>query len=191
MSKVIYNMSMSLDGYVQAPDHTAREPLGAGGERLHEWFFERDLLNQRFIAAMLDSIGAIVAGRTTYDESAWGSDGPSGSRRLPTIVLTHDAPPTQPENGVYAFVTSGIADAVAAAVDAAQGKNVSVMGGPDIGGQALAAGLVDEIVVSIVPILFGGGLPMFASLPAHIPLERVSVVDTGAATHLTYRVAKS
>lgn len=190
MSKIIYNMSMSLDGYVRAEGDTVAEPLGVGGERLHQWFFEDDPINQRFVKTMVDALGAVVAGRTTYDSSAWGSDGPTGARRLPTFVVTHDAPPSPPENGVYTFITGGIVEAVAAARAAAQGKNVSVMGGPDIGGQAIAAGVVDEIVVSVVPILFGGGLPMFSHLPEHVPLERVSVMDTGAATHITYRVLK-
>jgi dihydrofolate reductase len=190
MSKVIYNMSMSLDGFVAATGHSPAQPLGVGGDRVHEWFFGNDPKNQQFVATMIESIGAVVSGRTTYDTSAWGADGPTGSRRLPVFVVTHKAPASSPQDGVYTFVTGGVAEAVDAALAAAHGKDVSVMGGPGVGVQALAAGLVDEIVVSIVPVLFGAGLPMFKGLPRHIELERLALIDTGSASHIVYRVAK-
>jgi len=188
MPKVIYNMSASLDGFVRARGYSDAMPLGEGGELLHKWYFERDAGNLEFIEGILNSLGAIVTGRTTYDHSKWSADGPTGALRIPTVVLTHDEPASPPADNVFTFVTSGIADAIAAARAAAGGKNVSVMGGPDIGQQALAAGLVDEIIVSIVPILFGSGLPMFAALPRPIELERVSALSSDAVTHLTYRV---
>jgi dihydrofolate reductase len=190
MSKVIFNMSMSLDGYVRAANATLEEPLGKGGERVHDWFFGDDPKNREFATRMIESIGAIVCGRTTYDTSDWGADGPTGPRRIPTFVVTHVTPSAPPADGVYTFVTSGVAEAVQAALKKAGGKDVSVMGGPDVGSQAIAAGLVDEVVVSIVPVLFGDGLPMFASLPAHVALERTSVIDTADATHIVYRVVK-
>lgn len=188
MTKVIYNMSASVDGFVCARGYSAAMPLGEGGDCLHKWYFERDGETRDFVGDLVDSLGAIVTGRTTYDHSKWSGDGPAGGRRIPTIVLTHDQSISPPENSVFTFVTTGIADAVTVARAVAGGKNVSVMGGPDIGRQALAAGLVDEIIVSIVPILFGGGLPMFAALPHPIELETVSALSSSAATHLTYRV---
>ena len=190
MSKVIYNMSVSLDGFVRASGCTAAKPLGIGGERIHEWFFDADPKNQKFVDKMLNSIGAVVSGRTTYDTSDWGSDGPTGARRLPVFVLTHEAPTSSPANGVYTFVTDGIVEAVKAARQAAGGKDVSIMGGPDVGNQAIAAGVVDEIVVSIVPVLFGDGLRMFANIPGHVQLEQESLVDTRSVTHMFYRVVK-
>lgn len=190
MSKIIYNMSTSLDGFVRATGHSPAQPLGVGGERVHEWFFGKDPANQQFAEKMLGSIGAVVSGRTTYDTSAWGADGPTGPRRLPVFVVTHNAPASSPENGVYTFVTRGIVEAINAARAAAKGKDVSVMGGPSVGNQAIAAGVVDEIVVSIVPVLFGDGLPMFSDLPRHVQLERISLIDTSDATHIIYRVIK-
>jgi dihydrofolate reductase len=190
MSKVIFNMSMSLDGFVRAANPTADEPLGPGGERVHEWYFGSDPANRQFASRMIESIGAVVCGRTTYDTSAWGADGPTGPRRLPVFVLTHKAPESSPENGVYSFITGGVAEAIRAAQAAAQGKDVSVMGGPDVGGQAIAAGVVDEIVVSVVPVLFGDGLRMFANLSRHIQLERTSMIDTKDASHISYRIVK-
>jgi dihydrofolate reductase len=139
---------------------------------------------------MIESIGAVVTGRTTYDTSDWGADGPTGQRRLPVFVVTHETPASSPENGVYTFVTDGIVKAVNAAREAGNGKDVSVMGGPDVGNQAISAGVVDEIVVSIVPVLLGGGLPMFSNLSQQIQLERLSIVDTPAVTHITYRIVK-
>jgi dihydrofolate reductase len=183
-------MSVSLDGFVRASGNSAADPLGVGGERLHEWFFSEDPQNRRFVEAMIDSIGAVVCGRTTYDTSDWGADGPTGARRLPVFVVTHEVPASSPEKGVYTFVTGGVVEAVNAARKAAGGKDVSVMGGPDVGNQAVSAGIVDEIVVSIVPVLFGDGLSMFAGLSRHVQLERTTVVDTGAVTHITYRVKK-
>ena len=188
MSKVIYNMSMSLDGFVRAKGYTPAAPLGIGGEKVHEWFFAEDRTNQQFVERMLNSIGAVVSGRTTYDDSGWGADGPTGPKRLPTFVVTHKAPAPLPENGVYTFVTGGIVEAVKAATEAAKGKDVSIMGGPRVGTQALAAGIFDEVVVSIVPVLFGDGLPMFQSLPKQVQLERTSVIDTKDAIHLVYQV---
>lgn len=188
MSKVVYNMSASLDGFVRAEGIT---PLGEGGEKLHQWFFEQDAVTQDYVETMLGSLGAVVAGRKTYDNSDWGADGPTGAYRIPTFVLTHEAPGSVPASNVYTFVTSGIVDAVAAARVAAEGKAVSVMGGPKTGCQAIAAGLVDEIVVSVVPVLFGTGLPMFSELPKHVALKLASVLDTKAAVHLTYRVLRS
>jgi dihydrofolate reductase len=188
MSKIIYNMSMSLDGFVRAAGHSPAMPLGVGGEQLHEWFFKDDPVNQRFVERMINSIGAVVSGRETYNTSDWGADGPTGSLRLPVFVVTHAAPASSPDNGVYTFITGGVAEAVEAARKAAKGKDVSVMGGPSVGNQALAAGVVDEVVVSVVPVLFGDGLRMFSDLPAHIQLERVSAIDTKAAVHTVYRV---
>jgi len=190
MTKIIYNMSVSLDGFVRASGNTAEMPLGVGGERLHEWFSDDNPTNQEFVAKMLDSIGAVVTGRSTYNESDWGSNGPTGALRLPVFVVTHEAPASSPANGVYTFVTGGVVEAVNAARKAAGGKNVSLMGGPGVGNQAIVACVIDEIVVSIVPVLFGDGLRMFSSLPQHVQLERSSMIDTGKATHIVYRVVK-
>jgi dihydrofolate reductase len=135
MSKVIFNMSTSLDGYVRAANPAVEAPLGVGGERVHDWFFGNDPANQQFAGKMIESIGAVVSGRTTYDTSAWGADGPTGPRRLPTFVVTHKTPGASPANGVYTFIAGGVAEAVRAARVAAGGKDISIMGGPSVGGQ--------------------------------------------------------
>lgn len=190
MSKVIYNMSASLDGFVRASGTTPEAPLGVGGERLHEWFGDPE--SESFVKEMLGSLGAVICGRTTYDTSlpSWGANGPTGGMRLPVVVLTHRPPATPVENGVYTFVVEGIEAAVRQAKALAGTKNVSLMGGPDAGGQALAAGLVDEVVASVVPTLLGSGLAMFSNLSKRIELEPLDVVRSRAATHLFYRVLK-
>jgi dihydrofolate reductase len=189
--QVIYDMSMSLDGFVTASDQTAEEPLGRGGERLHEWAMADDASREPLERAV-DRLGAFVAGRRTYDHSVpfWGPDGPTGTRRQQVFVFTHEAPAESPENGVYTFVTDGLESALEQAKAAAGDKDVAIMGGPDVGTQYLAAGLVDEVGVHVVPVLFGCGTRMFGDLGAHLELELIEAIDTPAATHLRYRVRR-
>jgi dihydrofolate reductase len=193
VSKVIFDMSMSLDGYVRAPNNTPEEPLGAGGEQLHDWGFDpEDTAGRQLLEEGVTGLGACVCGRRTYDDSLpfWGANGPTGDRRLPLFVLTHAVPPEVPEGSVYTFVTDGPESALRQARAAAGGRTVAVMG-PDVGRQFIEAGLVDEIVVHLVPILFGGGLRMFEHLDGgYVGLEVIEVVESKAATHLRYRVLK-
>jgi len=134
---------------------------------------------------------AVITGRDTYDTSvpSWGPDGPSGPARRPVFVVTHGAPAESPEGGVYTFVTDGIESELEQAREAAGKQDVCVMGGASIGQQYIAAGLVDEISIHLVPVLFGSGTPMFDHLgDEHIHLEVVEVVDTRAAIHTRFRV---
>jgi dihydrofolate reductase len=110
--------------------------------------------------------GAVVAGRRTYDDSLayWGAHGPTGPRRTPVFVVTHEARGTSPENGVYRFETGGLAAAIQAARLIARDKDVSVMGGANIGQQAIREGLVDEVAISLVPLILGGGVRLFEHL---------------------------
>ncbi len=194
MNKVVYDMSMSLDGFVTATGVTREEPTGPGGHRLVEWAMGDDAATREFMAASVAELGAIICGRRTYDTSLpwWKADGPTGSARVPLFVVTHRAPEDGgPEGGVYTFVTDGIERALQQAKEAAGEKDVAVMGGPDIGGQFIRAGLVDEIGVHLAPVLFGGGTRMFDLIgDDHIQLEVESVVDSPKATHLRYRVVR-
>jgi dihydrofolate reductase len=107
------------------------------------------------------------------------------------FVVTHEAPDAVPEGGVYTFVTDGIESALEQAKAAAGDKNVAVMGGAEVGRQYIAAGLVDEIGVHLVPVLFEAGTRMFEHLGGeHIQLETIEVIETRAATHLRYRIVK-
>ncbi|GAA2747848.1 dihydrofolate reductase family protein [Terrabacter aerolatus] len=190
MSTVVFDISLSLDGFVTAAPQTVEEPLGPGGEQLHGWLVDRDYLERA-----VSGLGAVVAGRTTYDHSipSWGADGPSGVARRPVFVVTHEAPDAGavPEGGVYTFVTDGIESAVEQAEEAAAGRTVTVMGGADLGRQCLAAGLVDEVSLHVAPVLFGSGTPMFAGLDVgHLRLELLETSATPEAVHLRYRVLR-
>jgi dihydrofolate reductase len=193
MTKVIFDISMSLDGFVSASGVRPEEPMGDGGQRLHEWASGEDDRNRRLLEDAIAAEGAGIAGRTTYDTSLpwWGADGPTGPARRPLFVVTHDPPSAAPEGGVYTFVTDGIESALQQAKAAAGDKDVSVMGGASIGRQYIAAGLVDEIRIHLVPVLVGSDNRMFEHLGSeHIRLETTEVLDTPAATHLRYRILK-
>jgi dihydrofolate reductase len=192
MGKVIFDTSMSLDGFMTASNRRPEEPMGDGGQRLHEWAFGEDERDRELLEDAVEALGAVIAGRTTYDDSApwWGADGPTGSARRPVFVVTHDAPAESPERGVYTFVTDGIESALEQAKAAAGEKIVTVMGGASIRQQYIAASLVDEISVHLVPVLFGSGTRMFEHLGSdHIQLEPIEVIGTRSATHLRFRIA--
>ena len=191
MGTVIFDISMSLDGYVTAASRTPEEPMGRGGLRLVDWAIGDDERGRKLLDDAVGQLGATIAGRTTYDTSLpwWGPDGPSGSARRPVFVVTHQAPDESPEGGVYEFVTDGIEAALARAQSVAGEAAVVVMGGADLGRQYIAAGLVDEIQIHLVPVLFGGGTRMFDdSLADHVDLEPVEVIETPVAIHQRFRV---
>jgi len=192
MTKVIFDMSMSLDGYMTASGVRPEEPMGDGGQQLHQWALGTDdERSAEVLAESLSSVGATIAGRRTYDLSVpwWGPDGPSGSARLPLFVVSHSEPADVPDRGVYTFVDSP-EEALEQARAAAGEKDVDIMGA-DIGQQLIRAGRVNEIHVHLVPVLFGAGTRLFENLgDDHIQLEITRVVKGSTATHLRYRVLK-
>jgi dihydrofolate reductase len=187
---VIFDTSMSLDGYMTAAHQTPEEPMGDGGLRLMEWVLGGDERNVELLAGWVDRLGASIAGRRTYDTSVawWGADGPSGAARRPLFVVTHHDPGTSPNPDVYTFVTEGVESALERAQIAAGDDDVVVMGGADLGRQYLAAGLVDEIQVHLAPVLLGAGTRMFDG--QRLVLETIEVIETPAAIHQRYRVLK-
>ena len=193
MSKVVFIISMSLDGFITAANRRPEEPMGDGGLRLVEWAISDDERSRKVLEEGVAEAGAVIAGRGTYDTSMpwWGPDGPTGSARRPVFVVTHKASTDAPEGGVYTFVTGGIHSALEQARAAAGGRTVGVMGGASIGQQFIAAGLVDEVQIHLVPVLFGSGTRMFEHLgDEHIQLEPLQVVETPAAIHLRFRIVK-
>jgi dihydrofolate reductase len=193
MGKVTFDISMSLDGFVTASNMSPEEPMGKGGERLHEWAFGgEDKRDREVLERGISTTGAVIAGRRTYDDSIpwWGADGPTGPVRLPLFVVSHSVPEDVPEGGVYTFV-DGIEAALARAKEVAGEKDVNIMGGADIAQQYLRAGLVDEISIHLVPVLFGSGMRLFEQLGnEHMQLETIEAINTAAATHLRFRVLK-
>jgi dihydrofolate reductase len=190
-SAASFDISMSLDGYLAAPNRRPDEPLGDNGERLHDWAFTSDAVGREVLTRGVESTGAVICGRRTYDDSIrfWGADGPTGAARLPVFVVSHDAPGDVPESGVYQFVSGGIEHALAEAKATAGKKNVSVMGGADIGQQFIRGGLVDELSIHLVPVMFGGGTRLFENLGEQLrQLEVIEVVPGPTATHLRYRL---
>jgi dihydrofolate reductase len=193
MGKVVFDISVSLDGFMTAANRRPQEPMGDGGQRLHEWAFGDDRRDREVLTSGVAGTGAVIAGRRTYDDSVpwWGADGPTGPARVPVFVLSHDVPADTPAGGVYTFVTGGIEDALEQARAAAGKKEVTVMGGAETGQQYIRAGLVDELSIHLVPVLFGSGTRMFENLgDQHLQLEHAGVTQTAAATHLRFRIAK-
>jgi len=191
MGTVIFDTSMSLDGFMTAADRTPEVPLGRGGEVLTEWAMH-DQAGVELLSRWVANLGASIAGRVTYDTSLpwWGPNGPSGAARRPLFVVTHQPPKDTLEGGVYSFVTDGIESALAQAQAAAGDKDVVVMGGADIGRQYLRAGLVDELQVHLVPVVFGAGTPMFKDI-GKLDLETLEAVRTERATHLRFRIERA
>lgn len=187
MARVVSDMSMSLDGFVTGPNDSRDNPFGDGGDGLHAWLFDDPTdADKALLQEAIDGTGAIVMGRRSFDKCVemWGDNGPLDG--LPCFVVTHNAP-AEAYPSAYTFVTDGVASALKQAEDAAGDKAVGLHGAT-IMQQALPLGLVDEIIVHVVPVLLGGGTPLFAALDSAITLERADAIATPAATHLRFRV---
>jgi dihydrofolate reductase len=192
MGKVIYDISMSLDGFITAANVRPEAGLGDGGERLHDWAFNSPDPRNRELLAKGASLGAIISGRHNYDLSVpyWEADGPTGAARVPTVVVSHSVPQDIPDRGVYIFA-DGIEAALEKAQKAAGDKDVAIMGGANIAAQFVKLGLVDEISIHLVPVLFGSGIRLFEHLDSeHVQLEMTEVIETKEAVHLRFRVVK-
>ena len=194
MGKVASSMSMSLDGFVTGPRDSRELPLGEGGEILHHWLGPTATPADRAVLQeMVDGVGSILMGRRSYDscvgEGGWGDGGPAG--QAPCFVLTHEPPDPATVPKVFTFVTDGIESAIAQAQEAAGDRTVGLHGAT-AAQQALAAGLLDEIQVHLVPVLLGGGVRLFDLLAGHqIQLERDRVVEADSGvTHLRFRVKR-
>jgi dihydrofolate reductase len=197
MSKVLSAHSVSVDGYITGRDPGAGRGLG-DAPMLFDWYFDGDTPSQVFdgfklsepSARVFDAgagrVGATLAGRNTYDDSGWINGG-APHPTAPLFVLSHRAVPEMSDR--QTLITTGIEDAVAAAREAAGGKDVGLMGGGAVTA-ALDAGLVDELILHQVPILLGGGRPFFQSLPEHVRLRLVEAVPAPGVTHLHYEVVR-
>ena len=186
MPKVIADITMSLDGYVTGPGADEQHGLGDAPE-LHTWVTEQDAVDTEILERATAQSGAVVMGRTSFDKTVheWGPGGPVPGCR--NFVVTHNAP--YEDHPGYTFVTDGVASAIEQAQKAAGDKWVGLHGAT-VMQQGLPLGLVDEIRVHVIPVLLGGGTPLFAHLDSAISLERTSVLATPAATHLGFRVVR-
>ncbi|MGR6998399.1 dihydrofolate reductase family protein [Yinghuangia aomiensis] len=203
MTRIIADISVSLDGFVTGPDPGPDRGLGTGGEALHTWAFSEDPDDRRILRDATARSGAVVLGRRLFDivdglhgwddETGYGA-GEVGKPAF--VVVTSAAPPSVRLTDLdWTFVTTGIADAVAAAREraeaaaAARGMDLDVvlMGGGATIGSALAAGLVDRLSIHLAPVVLGSGTPLFHEGPRR-ELVRRSVMATSTATHLVYDV---
>jgi len=191
MGKVIFDISMSLDGFITAANARPEAGLGDGGERLHDWGFNSADPRDREVMEWYATTGANIFGRTGYDHSIinWGADGPTSAARVPTVIISHSVPQDIPQGSVYSFV-----DSVEAALETAKklsGAKDIYITGADVAQQFLKRGLIDEISIHLVPVLFGSGTRLFEHLNSeHISLETIEVIQTAEAVHMRFRVIK-
>ena len=206
MSKVVLELSMSLDGFIAGPNDGPDNGLGDGGDALFKWYssgdtdfplpgtdmvFKISRASAEFLRPSWMNIGASITGRRTFDIAhGWGGNPPGGADE-PHFVVTHTVPQEWVKPGSpFTFVTDGVESAVRQARKAAGDKNVDVIGA-SIAQQCLNAGLLDEIQVDLAPVLLGGGVRLFDHLDtAPIALEPLAVVQGLGVTHLRYRVVK-
>ena len=191
-ASVLY-MSMSLDGYIAGPNDEPGNPGGDRFMRLHEWLVRPD--GEFFrpsgpagqLMDELDATGAVLAGRRTVEQvDHWGGT----HHGVPIFVPSHRPPgPSVANYPLVTYVTDGIASAMAQAKAAAGDRNVLVHGAYTAQ-RALEAGVLDEVQISQVPVLFGGGRRLFEVLPSRVELEIIRVIDTPEATHIRYRVRR-
>jgi dihydrofolate reductase len=198
MTKVLSGITVSVDGYVAGPNDVPGNGLGDGGERLHYWVFggpwtydnepegEATGEDAAWLEEMTSGLGAVVAGRWTYEAANhWGDENPWG---FPVFIVTH-RPEEQPEGDAFTFV-SGVEEAVHQAREAAGDKHVHVMGGADVIRQALEADLVDELTIIVAPVVLGGGKRLFEGFTKSIELEHIGIRQSPYATFVDYRVKR-
>jgi dihydrofolate reductase len=205
------DITMSLDGFVAGPNASLEDPLGEGGMRLHEWAFAaaswrkqhglsggEASVDSDVLQESLDSLGAVLMARRMFSggEGPWAEDpnangwwGDDAPYDVPVFVLTHHArEPLFLRGGSFTFVTDGIEPALARASDAAGDKDVLVAGGASLAQQYLAAGLLNELQIHVVPLFLGDGVRLFDQIDPAVDLELTRVIESPTVTHLRYRV---
>jgi dihydrofolate reductase len=193
MGKVLAFITMSLDGFVAGPNDRIGTGLGDGGEELHTWMFgeptgEPDEVDKAYRDDTFSSGGAWLVGRTMHDlAEGWGDEPGFG---VPVYVVTHRPHETVVKGDTtFEFVTGGIEVALERARAAAGERNAIVMGGAELLRQYLAAGLVDELRLTIAPMLLGSGKQLFDGIErTDLGFERTAVIESPYATHLRYEV---
>jgi dihydrofolate reductase len=214
VGKFRYSTSMSLDGFVAGVDQGPDHPLGVGGELLHVWM--RELAAWRREAGLEGGVenestkvleeedvgvGALIMGRNMFgggpgpwNDPVWnGWWGPVPPFHLPVFVLTHHArTPLECEGGTtFTFVTEGIRSALDRAAAAAGEADVAISGGADVAKQYLAAGLLDEFTIHLVPVLLGAGVRLFDQGTEPVAFDQASVITAPGVVHLTYKVRRT
>lgn len=213
MSKVRANISVSADGYVAGPNQSQENPLGEGGENLHDWMLElrawreshgheggEENLSTEIFDEERANVGAEIMGRGKFGPvggGPWGEDpwngwwGDDPPFHMPVFVVTHhQREPLTLADTTFTFVTEGIESALDQARKAAGEKDVFIGGGAEVINEYLAAGLVDEIGLHVAPILLGAGSRLFEGVGPDVRLEQLRAVEAPGVTHLKYRVVR-
>ena len=190
MQKVVLNITMSLDGFIAGPGISKEHPMGKDGPILHDWIFDgKTEIDSSLLKEVVESSGAVIVGSRTYVtaiEDAWGGTSPF---EVPAFVICHHLPEVIAQG--FTFITNGIGAALDQAREIAGDKNIWVMGGADIIQQFLNAKLVDSLDLHIAPVLLTNGTRLFDHIkPDKIGLEKISVIDTPAATHIRYDIIR-
>jgi dihydrofolate reductase len=206
-----FEISISLDGYVAGPNQSEEQPLGEGGEQLHEWViklaawrephgYEGGEVNAStpLVEQSQQGVGAVIMGRNMFGggPGPWGDDPWRGwwsedpPFKMPVFVLTHhEREPLTLGETTFTFVTDGIESALEQASEAAGEQDVAIGGGAEIAQQYLAAGLIDQMQLNVVPLMLGDGARLFENgAGAGLDLESILAVDTPEVTHMRYRV---
>jgi dihydrofolate reductase len=213
MSKVRAHISISADGYVAGPNQSQTNPLGEGGESLHDWVVELKAWRQEhgrkggevnestpIVEESITGVGAEIMGRGKFgppEGGPWGDDpwngwwGDDPPFHMPVYVITHhEREPLTLSDTTFTFGTEGIESALAQAKEAAEGKDVMIGGGAEIINQYLAAGLVDELELHVASMILGDGARLFDGVGPDLKLEQLRAVEAPGVAHLTYRVVK-
>lgn len=193
MTKVVADISMSLDGFVTGPDPDLEHGLGRGGEPLHAWALDSsDDTDEEILREATEATGAVVMGRRLFDivdgPHGWNDEmgyGAGLAATPPFYVVTHSVPDEVRLGLRFTFVTDGLEAAIEQARAAAEPKDVYVMGGGDVVRQCVAGGLVEELRIHLAPVILGSGTPLFVGGDRRRLVQR-SVRASSAATHLTY-----
>ncbi len=191
MSASVLYMSMSLDGYIAGPNDEPDNPGGDGFMRLHDWLADGESGRPPGPAGQLydqmEATGAVLVGRRTAEQADHYNGNHHG---VPIVVVSHRPPrPSVASYPSVTYVTDGIESAMAQAKAAAGDRDVLVHGAYTAQ-RALQAGVLDELQIHQIPVLFGQGRRLFDGLPSHVELEIVKVIDTPEATHIRYRVRR-
>jgi len=183
---------MSLDGFVAGPDASQDNPMGTNGDKLHEWMFNNPDQANDFAADLKKTTGAAIIGYNMYYEAIphWGGTGALGDD-IPNYVLTEASKVPQDAPRAFTFVTDGIESALKQAQAAAGDKDVWIGGGANTIQQYLKAGLLDELHLSVVPVLLGGGVSLFGTLGQFMELEKTEAKDQPGVTHFTLKPRRS
>jgi dihydrofolate reductase len=194
MTTIIAEITMSLDGYVTAPDPDLEHGLGVGGEPLHEWVFSGDPVDAEVLATSTEQTGAVIMGRNLFDiidgPHGWNEEMGYGAQHAavpPVFVVTHTRPASVRLGPRFRFVNEGLAAAVEQARAAAGDQDVVIMGGGNVIGQSIREGLADELRLHLAPVVLGGGTPLFKAGEL-LRLQQQEVRVSAYATHLGYAV---